>query len=294
MYAPMSLDRIRVFLAVAEAGSFAAAAARLRVDRSAASRAVSALEAALGVRLFTRTTRRVALTAAGAALRDQAGPPLGQLEATLSGLSGAAEAPGGELRLGVPTDTFAAFFSEVVLGFCARHPGTRFDLRVCADDADFVAKGLDAAIRAAPGRLADSTLVASRLFELDHRIYASPTYLARRGRPRSAADAAGHDWVVLADQPLPRPLRAPTRPPRVRCDQANLLLQAVRAGLGLGLLPSLVAREHVLGGQLVGVLPGLQLRGGAAWFVHAGGRTVPARVRAFRDYLLANPPVSGT
>jgi DNA-binding transcriptional LysR family regulator len=293
MNAPMSLDRLVPFLAVAEAGSFAAAAARLGVDRSAVSRAVSALEAELDARLFTRSTRRVALTATGAALRGQAGPLVARLQYTVAGLAGRGAPPTGELRLGVPSDAFAGFFSEVVVGFCARHPGLHLDIRVCGADADVVALGLDAAIRAAPGRLADSALVASRLFDLELQVFASPAYLARHGRPRTPADAAGHDWVVRVDQPLPRPLLAPRRPPRVRCDQPHLLLQAVRAGLGLGLLPTLVAREHVLAGQLACALPGLAIHGGAAWFVHPGGRTIPARVRAFRDYLRANPPVVG-
>lgn len=285
----MSLDRLEAFLAVAEAGSFAAAASRLGVDRSAVSRRITALEAGLGARLFNRTTRRVVLTPDGTALRDQAGPLLGQLHDTVAALAGRQAPPAGEFRLGIPSDAFAEFFSEIILGFCARQPALRLDLRVSAGDADFVAQGLDAAIRAGPGRLPDSSLVAVRLGDLELRAYGSPAYLARVGWPRGPAEAAGHDWVAQAGQPFPRPFLAPRRPPRISSDQPHLLLNAVRAGLGLGLLPTLVAREHELAGSLACALPGVTARGGAVWFVHAGGRAVPPKVRAFRDWLLAHP-----
>jgi DNA-binding transcriptional LysR family regulator len=283
----MDLNQLALFVKVADAPSFAAAARQLGQRRSSVSRAVAALEKALGVQLFSRTTRAVALTTAGADLYGRVASQLASLHEAAEGLPERAVEPSGELRLTAPNDMAASFLPHVIAGFCARYPRVQVDVRRTSRRVDLVADGFDLALQVALGRLQDSTLVAQRLSDIELRLFAAPTYLDRAGTPRTLADTANHAFVLLRQLQYPHPVPKSRIRPQVVSDDMLFAQQAVKAGLGLGLLTPFVAEDDVAAGRLVRVLPRLSVRIGAVYLVHPPARHVPSKVTAFRDHLVA-------
>lgn len=280
------LNLLPMFVAVAETWSMSAAARKLGIPKSSVSRGVAALEASLGVQLFHRSTRKVALTTAGTAFYEKVRPVVVTLRDITGGLPEQEAEPSGELRITSPMDMGLTFLAQLAAEFSARYPGIQLDIRPTNRIVDLVGEGFDAALRVAM-KLTDSTLVARRLSGLESAIYAAPTYLARRGVPRSFTDVASHDWVAFNQwKRLPSPLVSPPSP-RLVTDDLLFVHRAIREGLGLGLIPTFLARQDVTAGLLVRVLPTWTLKAGSLFFVHPPTEHVPRKVAAFRDFLIA-------
>lgn len=282
----MDLNLLTLFATVAETGSFTAAARRLGVTKSSVSRGVAGLEAALGVQLFQRTTRRVAPSTAGAALYAQVAPALGTLREAVGSLPEREEAPSGELRLTAPTDLGAVVLPELIARFTTRFPGVRVDAIVSNRVVDLVAEGVDLALRFSGRALKDSTLVARKVSAVDSGLYASPLYLARAGTPRTAEEAADHAWVSFRGLPPPAEVGPPRAPPRVRGDDMFFVREAVRAGAGLALIPSFLVHDDVEAGRLVRVVPRFSQQLSTLYLAWPRTQHVPRKVTAFRDLLL--------
>jgi DNA-binding transcriptional LysR family regulator len=287
----MDLNLLTVFEAVARTTSFSAAARELGLPKSSVSRAVAALERELRVQLLFRTTRQVAPTAAGTALYDRVTPLLRSVRTVLGELPEREEEPSGTLRVTAPVDLGVLFLAEVVTRYTARYPGVSVDLHLSGRVVDLVAEGFDVALRVA-AKLQDSTLVARRVAPIVTQLFASPLYLARRGSPRSEADLAEHEWVVFRSGPqrlrVATPREAVGVAPRGRivCDDLIFVRDAVRAGAGIGLLPTFVAEPDVLAGALVRVLPRHERTAGWLHVVTPAAKHVPPKVTAFRDLVL--------
>jgi len=281
----MDLNLVSVFQHVAEAASFSAAAKKLGVRRSSVSRSVAALERELGVQLFNRTTRSVALTTAGTALLAKVRPQLLALKEALGSLPEREEEPSGDLRLTAPGDIGAIVLPAVLAGFALRFPAVHVDARLTNRTVDLVGEGFDVALRAGT-KLQDSSLVARRVSTVSFQVFASPTYLARAGTPRTAEDALEHEWVMFRGFKLPPPLGMMKRKARVTGDDMMFVHRTVRAGLGLGLMPAFLAQQDVSAGTLVRVLPRLELKQGGLYLLHPPARHVPRKVTAFRDFLV--------
>ena len=287
--ATMDLNLLAVFEAVARTRSFSAAARELGIPKSSASRAVARLEAELDVQLLFRTTRQVSPTDAGAALYDRLTPLLRSIHAALGEVPEREEAPSGVLRVTAPGDVGVFLLAEVAQRYTARYPAVSIEVQLTNRIVDLVGEGFDVALRAAT-RLADSSLVVRRLASMSFQLFASPLYLARRGTPRAESDLAGHEWVVF--RPASQRLRGggsrarSGREGRVVCDDLLFARDAVRAGAGLGFLPTFVAESDVLAGRIVRVLPRLEEPAGNLYLVTPAARHVPRKVTAFRDLLL--------
>lgn len=283
----MNLDLLTAFDAVARNASFTAAARELRAPTSSVSRAVARLEAELGVQLFFRTTRKVSPTAAGLALQERVAPLLRQLWA-IGTLPEQEEEPSGELRVTAPVDLGVLF---LVARYTARHPAVSVSLHLTGRVVDLVGEGFDVALRVAP-RLADSTLVVRKVAPVAVQLFASPIYLARCGTPRTEADLAAHDWVAFQSGPqrlrIATPREAVGVEPRARIVADDLLFvrDAVRAGAGIGLLPTFVAEPDVLAGTLVRVVPRHERTAGFLHVVTPAAKQVPRKVAAFRDLVV--------
>lgn len=287
----MNLDRLATFEAVARTASFSSAARELGRPKSSVSRGVARLEAELGVPLLFRTTRKVSLSAAGTALYDRLAPLLRSVRAALGEMPEREEAPSGTLRVTAPVDLGILFLAEAVSRYTARYPAVTVELNLTGRVVDLVGEGFDVALRAA-SKLGDSSLMARKVAPIVTHVYASPLYLARRGVPRSEADLAAHDWVVYRRGT--QGLRLPERGPRVAsgtrarivCDELLFARDAVRAGAGLGLLPSMVAGPEVIAGTLVRVLPRHEWAAGHLYVVTPAAKQVPKKVAAFRELVL--------
>lgn len=258
--APIDLNLLTVFVGVARAQSFSEAARALEVRRSSVSRAIATLEASLGVQLFNRTTRRVELTGTGAALLAKVGPQLTQLRESLGALPEREDEPSGRLRISAPHDLGATVLPLIVSAFTQRYPKVQVEVSLSNDAVDLVAGRFDLAFRVSRGgRLKDSSLEARKLSELELQLFASPTWLARAGTPRTAEELAEHEWVVFRGTEFRAPLIAPRKKPRVLCDDIFFLLAALKAGAGIGGVPSYLVRDELPRGTLVRVTPRLSL-----------------------------------
>ncbi|WP_437925679.1 LysR family transcriptional regulator [Sorangium sp. So ce291] len=286
----MDLNHLSVFAAVAETASFTAAARQLGVPKSTVSRGIASLEAALGVRLLQRTTRSVALTTAGQALVDRVGSRLKALTEAIDGLAELADEPSGALRLTATADFGTEVLAELLAGFCRRYPRVTVEMHLSHRPVDLVKERYDAAFRFLRKKPRDSTLVARKVGELSLHFYASPAYLAARGTPRTLDDLAEHDCVALTGtSPFARDEASRARAPlrvRLLADDGFFAREAVRHGVGIGLLPAFLAKQDVLAGALVRVLPRQVLPMGGVFLVFPSGQHLPKKTVALRDHVV--------
>jgi DNA-binding transcriptional LysR family regulator len=283
----MDLNLLSTFVAVADTSSFSAASVKAGVMRSSVSRSIAALERDLGVQLFNRTTRNVALTTAGTALYAKVAPHLASLANAVGALPERESLPSGTLRVTAPLDIGALILPEVLTAFSMRYPAVQLDMRLTNRTVDLVAEGFDAAIRVMPQRRPSSSLVTRKLTELEMNVFASPTYLARAGTPRTIDEAAAHAWIVLKGFKMPGTLAAIAKAkPRFIADDVLFVTNAVVAGGGLGLVPTFHMRDHLIQGKVTRVLPRVALAAEALHFVYAPTRHVPRKVSALRDFLV--------
>jgi DNA-binding transcriptional LysR family regulator len=289
MSAPMNLNLLRAFAAVHAHGSFIAAAAQLGVPRSTVSRAVAQLEEELGVALFHRTTRSVAVTAEGTALHDRVAPALAALDAAVADLPEREEEPAGTLRITATVDLGTTLLAEAVTRYLARYPRVDVDVVLSNRVLDLAREHIDLALRVAPsGRRADSALVGKRVGTVVLEVFAAPSYLARRGTPATTDDLAAHDWLtyrgaernLVTDGKRGAPFAGR---PRLTCDDMFFAREAARLGAGIAVLPTYLVGELVASGELVRVLPRFSSRLAQVWLVHPGRKHLPRRVTAFRD-----------
>lgn len=291
---PQRADEVSALLAVASEGSFAAAGLLLQRHPSVVSKRLAAMERRLGVRLVERSTRQLRVSDAGQALVEQLRAALRLMaEAEQAAAQGAAEVRG-VLRLALPAAMGRRWIGPLLPAFLAAHPQVSLVTDYRESFVDLIAEGFDAALRI--GELHDNRLVAQKL--CDHRriLCAAPAYLARHAHPVVPADLAGHNCLRLtAFSSFPQwrltdGQHEERLAPRgsMTSNDAESLLAAARAGLGI-----LGAGEWLLGqdlaeGRLVRVLPGWSLgAAGAVSLVRPSARHAPATVTAFKAWIVA-------
>ena len=284
---------MEVFVRAVELGGFSAAARALAMTPSAVSKLVGRLEARLGVRLLNRSTRQVQLTAEGGAFYERSVRLLADLAEAERGTA-ANDAPRGRLSVNANVPFGEAALLPLVPAFLERYPEISLDIVLTDEVIDLIEHRTDVAVRAGP--LKNSSLVARKLGATRKAILAAPTYLAKRGVPRTPADLADHNCLgfnrtrTLNGWPLLDGGRLVTIPAVGNTqvsDGASLQRLAV-AGVGLARLALFHARKDLAAGRLVPVLedfnPG-DLEEIHAVFLGQGG-WLPARVRAFLDFLV--------
>lgn len=253
------LDALRAFIAVADRASFVEAARALHVSPTAASRAVSALEAQLGVVLLRRTTRSVALTPEGTSYLAQARHALETLDDAARGLRGDVADPRGELVVSAPVVFGRTHLLPVLQQLLRAHPRLTVNLMLTDRVVRIAEEGVDAAVRI--GALPDSALHAVRLAEVRRMLVAAPAYLAARGCPSTLADLYDHDLVAFDNFTRNGEWRfdATGQPridvrPRLLCNDVASALAATTAGLGIARLLSYQVDAALASGALVTVL----------------------------------------
>jgi DNA-binding transcriptional LysR family regulator len=283
----MDLNRAATFLRVVEAGGFTAAATALGLPTSSVSRSVAKLEDDLGVVLLERTTRRVALTEIGRAYFERVREALAGLDEATAVALDAAREPQGLVRIAAPPD-FAPALAPVAARFLRTYPKIQLELSVSARAAELVGEHADLAI--AFGRLPDSSLSSRRIGETAHQLYAAPSYLDARGRPRVLADLARHDAILMRGGDARWELTGPRGVETVQvtgivaADHLGFVIAATLAGLGISLLPAFSTSGDLASGALVQVLPKLSTTIQMQLLTHAV-RRLPHRVALLRDFL---------
>ncbi|MBZ4418836.1 LysR family transcriptional regulator [Myxococcus sp. RHSTA-1-4] len=292
------LSGVLAFVQAAEAGSFALAAERMGLSRSAVGKSIARLEERLGTRLFLRTTRSQSLTEDGQVLYERCTRALAELEAAETALDSGRRAPTGRLRVSVPV-LFGRHCAAPLLWELARqHPGLEVEISFSDRVADLIEDGFDLAIRVAP--LADQAgLTARRLGVQEMVVCAAPAYLAKHGRPKSLDDLEGHEAVVYGRNGVIKQWHFPdgqggekrvSPPSRLRMDDLETLADAAVQGAGLAWLPCWLVAERVRDGQLDIVLERERRHGNEIFAVWAQNKHLPSKVRAAIDLLAARIP----
>ncbi len=286
------LTTMTVFRAVAEAGSFAGAARRLRLSNGAVSKHISALEDALGARLIHRTTRRLALTEVGQSYYKRCARILDEIEAMERDAGSENAAPRGLLRVGAPMSFGLLHLAPALPDLLAAHPELEVGLELDDRFVDLVDERIDVALRIMTS-LPDSSYAAAKIAPIRSALCAAPAYLARAGTPRSPEELAGHVFVVysLSRSPGHYVIEGPDGPHEIRvtgritANSSIALREALAAGVGIGVVPTFVVGEALRDGTLVRVLDEYEPRGHTLHAVYPAAQKVPAKVRAFMDFL---------
>ncbi|HTH77046.1 MAG TPA: LysR family transcriptional regulator [Trinickia sp.] len=293
------LTGVSAFVQAAEAGSFALAAERLHLTRSAVGKSIARLEERLGTRLFLRTTRRQTLTADGQAFYDHCVRALAELDAGEAALNAARLSPQGRLHVSAPVLFGRRCVAPVLLELASRYPKLELQMTLTDRVIDLVDENIDLVLRSGPLRDAPADLVARKLGEQTMRLCASPDYLSRHGTPRTVGELDGHHGVLYAsgrrDAAWPladdaADMRGVTMKHRLRFDDLETIVAAVKAGAGIARLPCWLIADDVREGSLVQILsgaPGPRIDMHLAW---RRTRHLPTRVRIAIDILAARLP----
>lgn len=295
-----SLGGVDVFVAAVESGSFAAAAERLHLTRSAVAKTIARIEARLKVRLFHRTTRSQSLTEDGQVYYERCVRALEELRAGEAALDSGRREASGRLRVSMPVLFGRRCVAPVLARLAMEHPKLELDLSFCDRPVDLIEDGFDLAIR--NGLIGDGAGLMTRTIGLQRMtVCAAPDYLAAHGRPDTLEDLAVHHAIVygragrIKTWQFPvgdREVREMTPPSRIRFDDLEAIADAAEAGHGLAWLPCWLIREQVRGGRLVPLLenvPRLVFRTHALW---PETPHLPLRVRFAIDALAAALPGS--
>lgn len=292
---------LRVFRLVVEQGSFSAAARTLLLSPAAVSKNIAELEAHLSTRLLNRTTRRMSLTEAGTQYYQHVVRIMDDLAEAESALSPLSETPAGLLRVSAPMSLTLTAFSEVIPSFLKRYPDLTLDLHLDDRRVDLVKEGYDLAIRGSDN-LEDSSLVARKLLTMTHVLCAAPSYFDAHGIPATpdalrqhnclqfSLSAHATDWVFRQGD---RVVRVPIQG-RYRVSSSLAVRDALRAGVGLSLIPLVYVRDDLARGSLKAVLQDWAMMETYVYAVYPSRRYVAAKVRAFLAFLIEhqNQPVS--
>ncbi|MEY4431564.1 MAG: hypothetical protein RLZZ533_1500 [Cyanobacteriota bacterium] len=287
------LNAALVLVRVVQAGSFRAAAQALGMPKTTVSRKVSELEAQLGVRLLQRTTRRLSLTEAGLAFAEEAEVAIARLEAAQDAVAELQCEPRGRLRVTTAVTIGELFLAPVLAEFLQAFPAVDVLLQLTDRPVDLVAERFDVAIRA--GELSESSLIARRIGSSTFRVVASPDYLSRHGTPQRPADLSSHACLrftragmeVRPSWPFGAGARRTEVPVggRLVSDDFVVLRTAAEQGLGIARLPGLLVHDAIQAGRLVALLDDHAPPPNPLHLLHPGGGRLPARTRAFIDFV---------
>ena len=290
----LNLQRVATFVAVVEAGSFTAAADALQQTKAAISFNVRRLEEELGVALLLRTTRRLALTQSGEAFYARAVRLLADSAALMHDVQQNHLSLTGELTVTSTAEYGARKVIPALAAFAQQHPQLQVRHVSSSAHADLISERFDVAIRL--GKLADSSYRAAKVERFAILPVASPAWLAAHP-VATLAGLAGADWILHQRLASPRrwSLQGPagpvaleiSGPARFSSDSASALLEFAAAGCGVALLPEWLVRQPLAEGRLQAVLPQYRFPEQGVYALWPDSRHLPARVRAFIDFLRA-------
>ena len=284
---------LALFARIVESGSFSLAAQRVDLPKSTVSRRIALLEAKLGERLLQRTTRKLTLTEFGASLLEHARKVVEEVAAAGALVQHRQLAPSGRLRVSMPADFANLGMTQMIATFIERYPAIVLELDLSPRRVDLVGENFDIAIRM--GDLPDDSSLHARRVALERiALYASPSYIARRGMPQHPDDLLEHDLLCLANRnggtlswKLTRGKTVWERelPARLAANSPDLLARIACAGTGIAASSDLFAEGSVEKGELVRVLPEWSMPEVTGWAVFPGRRLMPAKTRAFLDMM---------
>ncbi|MEG2876802.1 MAG: LysR family transcriptional regulator [Comamonas sp.] len=290
-------DAMQAFARVVETGSFTKAAMTLHMSKTSVTQLVQQLEARLRVKLLHRTTRKVNVTADGAAYYERVRRVLADVDDAETSLSGGAQSPRGRLRVDVPSPLARLILVPALPDFHARHPEIQLDLGVSDRMVDIIGENVDCVLRG--GALTDQSLIQRHVADLPLGVYAAPRYLALAGVPAHPRELEGtHQRIVgfhwarhgraasYAMQRGDERLEVRGRH-ALSVDDGNAYIAAGVAGMGVLWLPEYMARAHRDSGELVPLFEDWQMAPMPLYLAYAPQRHVSAKLRAFITWVTA-------
>ncbi len=289
----MDWDKLRIFHAVAEAGSFTHAANTLNLSQSAISRQIGALEHELSVPLFHRHARGLVLSEQGETLYRTAHDVLMKLDAVQAKLTDSTGRPEGKLRVATTVGLGTGWLTTRVPEFLELYPDVRVELILDNEELDLATRQADCAIRFRQPQQAD--LIQRRLFTVHFHIYASPSYIKRHGQPRGLDELDKHrivtfgenapaylaemNWLERAGRP-----NGQRRTPVFQVNKIMALRKAVEGGAGIAVLPDYAVEDRH---ALVQLIQNAEVPSFDTYFCYAEAMRVSAKLKAFRDFLIS-------
>ncbi|MGP4845492.1 LysR substrate-binding domain-containing protein [Marinobacter sp. 1Y8] len=290
-------NAMQAFVRVVETRSFTKAAETLHMSKTSVTQHVQYLEARLRVKLLNRTTRKVNVTASGAAYYDRAVKLLADLDDAETGLSNASVLPRGRLRVDVPSPLARMILMPALPGFHAQYPDIQLDMGVSDRMVNLIDEGVDCVVRG--GELSGLSLVARRVGDLRLGIYAAPSYLESAGSPSHPQELAAPEHYIVgftwtsADRASPYAMHRNGETVHmqgryvVAVDDGNAYLAAGLAGLGVLWLPDYMAKDHVARGELVRLFENWNLDPMPMYVAFPANRYVSVKLRVFIDWVEA-------
>ena len=286
------LDAMRLFIRVAELGSFSAVAHQLGAARSVVTRQIAALESHLGTKLLARSTRRLSLTSAGTAYLEKCREILNLVEIAETGLAEERQTPRGSIRLSLPLVYSLRHLAPLLLEFSRLYAEVELDMDFSDRRTNLIQEGIDLAVRITP-RLEPGD-ITRRLGSARMVVLASTDYLATHGEPQHPAELIDHQclgytagpssqrWSFLVDGRL----ESFAIRPRLLANNGDVLLKAAVAGLGIAQQPTFIADELLQSGELREILKDYPLPELGIYAVLPGNRHIPHRLRVLIDFLV--------
>lgn len=288
-------DAMQAFARVVETGSFTKAAATLHMSKTSVTQLVQQLEARLRVRLLNRTTRKVNVTADGAAYYERVLRVLADVDDAETSLSSASASPRGRLRVDVPSPLARLILVPALPAFQARYPDIQLDMGVSDRMVDIIGENVDCVVRG--GTLTDQSLMHRHVGDLQLGVYAAPSYLARAGAPLHPKDLeetshriVGFHWARTG-KAFPYAMHCDGETVEVQgryafaVDDGNAYLAAGLAGLGVLWLPDYMAKMHLPSGELVPLFKSWRLDPMPLYVAFLPNRHVSAKLRVFIDWI---------
>jgi DNA-binding transcriptional LysR family regulator len=295
-----TLQNMRFFLRVVEAGSFTAAAQQMGATTAQASRAVSDLESHLHTRLLQRTTRRVALTEAGSRYVNRCEQILACVDEAEAEAGDAQAHPAGKLKIHAMNSFGKHYVVPMISKYRERYPLVSIELTLSQRMPDLLEEGYDVALVMAPDDLRDSSLISQRLGSACSIACASPAYIARYGLPQSLSDlvhhtclrlalpgTSGHEWTF--DGPDGRETIR-FGPSSFTVNVADAMAAAICEGMGVGVLPTSSALPHLRSGTLLRVFPGYTTQELHIYAVYPSRQYLDAKVRTWVEFARTHLP----
>lgn len=286
------LAALRIFMRIAETGSFSAVAREMGATQPAVSRQIAALEDHLGARLFQRSTRSLTQTEDGRDLMPHARAVIEAVEATEAAIGRRRVSPAGLVRLGCPSVFGRLYVAPRLHTLLTRYPDMSVDLAMSDTVVDMVQEGLDLSIRV--GEVQDGNLVARRIGSTTAIAVASEAYLARAGEPMHPTDLAQHECIIFSRIPQPEVWNfdgpdgkfAVPVVGRLRTNAIEAVLEAAMAGMGVALIPVWMMRDELMASRLQQILQAWRPPRRPISVVYPSRRFLAPRTRAVIDFLV--------
>ncbi|VVP23473.1 HTH-type transcriptional regulator PgrR [Pseudomonas fluorescens] len=289
-------DAMQAFARVVEAGSFTKAAETLHMSKTTVTQLVQQLEARLRVKLLNRTTRKVNVTADGAAYYQRVIKLLADMEDAETSLPGASVSPRGRLRVDVPSPFARLILIPALPEFHAMYPDIQIDMGVSDRIVDIIDENVDCVVRG--GELLDQSLMARKVADLQLGVFAAPDYLARSGTPMHPQELEDSHHRVVAflwartGKPMPYALHNDKQNLQIKgrhvlaVDDGNAYLAAGLAGMGVLWLPRYMSDAPVARGELVPLFEDWQLASMPLYIAYPPNRHISLKLRVFIDWVV--------